>query len=196
MRIIYDVLLNYNKYAYEFYEWNKNDNIKHFKSINSYKVSKKVLCDFINHKFKLNNNEFGKMCIFYDDYRACAFEFDKNGIVKGKSYMLFDEEEDVLNSNDSIININYEIIKKQIHNKYYTRKTQSDVNLLKKIFKNMDNESLIKYVYYECFDIKESNIKKAYNKLLSHINSNDIKLINKLIKLFHSKKRYKILKNR
>lgn len=186
MRKIYDVLLNLNKYAYEFYEWNKDDNIRHFKVINSYKVDEKVLNDLINYKFKVISNT-DKICIFYDDNRACAFEFEDTGMVLNKSFMLFDEEEDVLNSDDDITDIKYKIINKKSYNKLYTRNDYENIRKLKSMLNDIKSEFMMLYIYYECFNQKEKNYKKAYDMLLKHVNNNNELIINKLGRLLHNK---------
>ena len=39
MKNVYDILVNFKKRAYEFYEWNKEDDIEHIKVIPSFKES-------------------------------------------------------------------------------------------------------------------------------------------------------------
>ena len=46
MKNIYDILVNFKKIPYEFYEWNKNDDIKHVKSIPTFRISSDCLIDF------------------------------------------------------------------------------------------------------------------------------------------------------
>ena len=41
MNYIYDLLLNFNENIYEFYDWNKTDNIKHIKKIPIFKIDSK-----------------------------------------------------------------------------------------------------------------------------------------------------------
>ena len=64
-----------------------------------------------------------------------------------------------------------------------TRKQTSSIryvnNLLYKTYKEKDYETL-KYLYYECFNKKENNIKNIMDKLLIEIkNCNDI-ILNKI----------------
>lgn len=49
MKKTYDILVNYQKIAYEFYDWNKTDDVKHIKVIPTFKVSDKCLQDFYNY---------------------------------------------------------------------------------------------------------------------------------------------------
>ena len=45
MKNIYDILVNFKKIPYEFYEWNKEDDVKHVKKMPSIKVSDSALYD-------------------------------------------------------------------------------------------------------------------------------------------------------
>ena len=38
MNFIYDILLNFNKNFYEFYDWNREDHIDHIKKIPVFKI--------------------------------------------------------------------------------------------------------------------------------------------------------------
>jgi len=49
MNYIYDVVLNFQKEYYDFYDWNKNDNIYHMRKIPILKINSKQLLD-IKHK--------------------------------------------------------------------------------------------------------------------------------------------------
>ena len=42
MNYIYDIYLNFNNIPYDFFEWNKNDNLIHLKKIPIYKVKTEV----------------------------------------------------------------------------------------------------------------------------------------------------------
>ena len=56
MKKTYDILVNYQKIAYEFYDWNKTDDVKHIKVIPTFKVSDKCLQDFYNYDLSILNN--------------------------------------------------------------------------------------------------------------------------------------------
>ena len=47
MVYIYDILLNFNKNLIEYFEWDDKDSIKYVKKIALFKVSSKVIDDFI-----------------------------------------------------------------------------------------------------------------------------------------------------
>ena len=60
MNYIYDIVLNFNSNYYEFYEWNKNDNIINVRKIPVFKVDNQTYYDF---KFNdiIVNNDFLKL---------------------------------------------------------------------------------------------------------------------------------------
>lgn len=203
MKNVYDILVNFKNRAYEFYEWKKEDDIEHIKVIPSFKVSDLCLFDFMNYKVKVEA-DFLKLiegkseifcnhlikiidyaCIIYNDNDCLAIEFDKEGIVIGKSKLLFDESDDITSSNIDTerININYTIEKKEKKVGYYTRKETIIIDNLKRYLNtifNKKNKDEIKYIYFECFDRKEEDAKKAYEKLKLHIDKADLVVINKL----------------
>ena len=62
MIYIYDVILNFtDNYYYEFYEWNKNDNLLNFKKIPIIYVNNKVLDDFIKNMIRINKTFLKKI---------------------------------------------------------------------------------------------------------------------------------------
>ena len=80
MNYIYDVILNFQKNYYDFYEWNKNDDIYHIRKIPILKISKK---DFI--EIKNNNIVFDKTSInFLENPKIQAEKFNQTGITKIK----------------------------------------------------------------------------------------------------------------
>lgn len=200
MKKIYDILVNFNKNAYEFYEWNKEDLIEHIKSIECIKVSNNCLNDFINNDVKVNKNFLDTIynktelygnkliknieyaCILYNDVQACAFEFDKDGWIKFKSFLLFDEEDDVISysKKDITTNIDYKVLKYNKKNNFLTRKEIKTMNVINNYLDNIKNSEEIKYLYFECFDKKEDSISKAYDILKKSINHFDKTVITRL----------------
>ena len=66
---------------------------------------------------------------------------------------------------------------------YDTRKETIIIDNLKRYLNtifNKKNKDEIKYIYFECFDRKEEDAKKAYEKLKLHIDKADLVVINKL----------------
>ena len=62
MNYIYDVLVNFNdKEIYEFFEWEKDDNIEHIRRIPIFKVSPKNFIDFKTKKIKVEEEFLNKI---------------------------------------------------------------------------------------------------------------------------------------
>ena len=103
MNYIYDILLNFQKEFYEFYEWNTSDEITHIRKIPLIRVSDKELNifkewsirfekDFIE-KIYNKTERFKKVNVVLIPYvflasngkEAMALKLGKNGIVTHKS---------------------------------------------------------------------------------------------------------------
>lgn len=203
MKKTYDILVNYQKIAYEFYDWNKTDDVKHIKVIPTFKVSDKCLQDFYNYDLMVDRTFLDMIkdkteifikgltvkesyaCVLFSSYSALSFKFDKQGNVIGKSNLLFDEADDIITTFYSLeeTKINYKVTNKEKLNSFYTRyesKMIDDlINYLKQIQKN-SNDYETKYIYFECFNKEIDSSKKAYEKLFNSVNKLDFKVIEKL----------------
>lgn len=203
MKKTYDILVNYQKIAYEFYDWNKTDDVKHIKVIPTFKVSDKCLQDFYNYDLMVDITFLDMIkdkteifikgltvkepyaCVLFSSYSALSFKFDKQGNVIGKSNLLFDEADDIITTFYSLeeTKINYKVTNMEKLNSFYTRyesKMIDDlINYLKQIQKN-SNDYETKYIYFECFNKEIDSSKKAYEKLFNSVNKLDFKVIEKL----------------
>lgn len=203
MKNVYDVLVNFKKMPYEFYEWDKSDEINHIKKIPSFKVKDQVLYDFMNYDVNVSKEFLNQIkektesfcnrmvkkinysCVIFNEDIAIAILFDDAGNILGRSKLLFDEEEDIISSGLKLedYNIEYNVIKKMNFNSTFTRKEGKIILLLSKyldkIYENKKNDE-IKYMYFECFDEEEDNEKSAYLKLKSMVENGAMEVINKL----------------
>lgn len=203
MKNVYDILVNFKRVPYEFYEWDKEDEIKHIKKIPSFKVDSLVLYDFINNdviaskKFLEEIKEKTEFfcnrtvknikyaCIFFNDELSVAVLFDEMGCVVGKSKLLFDEEEDVIlgGKNLNIFNLEYNVTKRLNTSFNFTRKESKIFLLISKyvdrVYENKKQDEL-KYMYFECFNEKEEDLEKAYLKLKRNIDNSNFEVVNKL----------------
>ena len=207
MNYIYDIVLNFQKNCYDFYEWNKNDNIYHMRKIAVVKISSidlyniktnKIIFDntslellknkkIIAERFNQNNiSKIKNTLILADNKEAIAIRINKDGQIYQQSTLLPDEKEDVLGiiKFQKETKINYKIIEKNIPLTFKTRfELENDSfinNELDKIYKEKNIQKL-NYLYLECFNQKETNPKIAYNKLKAEIkksNENFKKLYN------------------
>lgn len=207
MKNIYDILVNFKKIPYEFYEWNKEDDVKHVKKMPSIKVSDSALYDIFYNEVKISKNFldqikdkteifFGRTikkvkyaCVIYNDDVALSILFNDNGEIIGKSKLLFDEEEDVLKDDVSLKEIDYNVIKKPKKISGLTRREAKIVLLLSKyldkIHESKKNDE-IKYMYFECFNKVEEDNEKAYKNLKNEVlkaNLNVIETLKTLIKV-------------
>jgi len=215
MNFIYDILVNFNeKEVYEFFEWDKNDNIEHLRRIPIFKVNTKTLKDFKYNNIKIDKNFLLKIknkteffsnkfvnyieyaSIFTDGSDLVIIEFSKNGEYLLKSGMLLDEAEDVLSESELLneTNIKYEVINKYKIDEFLTRKEKYIFEYIKKelnfLVKNKNIDKL-KYLYYEWYNKKSDDNEYIKNRLLDIINkdfSNKHISLFELIKLSNMKK--------
>lgn len=212
MKDIYDVLLNFKKIAYEFYEWDNNDDIIHVKKIPIIKVDENTLNEFINYDLCIENSFLNEIknkteiftkngikkieyaCILFDDYIALGIKLDQNGLVIGRSKLLFEETDDLILSGINLekTNIKYNTICKIEYNNLLTRKEYGIINkisgYLRKIYENKKYDEL-KYIYLECFNKDEDEIEKIYKKLINSIENANYTIINKLSNLLKALKK-------
>ena len=194
MSFIYDILLNFsdNKNIFEFFEWEEKDNLINVKKIPIVRVSTDVLLDAYNYKlkfneiflnrienissvYKQNKNVYKYLVILSDCNKAIALNIGNNGIVKHKSNLLFDEEEEVLFVAEKleINNIEYKRLQKEKRDYFRTRKEQEKREYLLKEIKRLYEDCLyekLRYLYFEYFGKLEDDIKKVYNELLDSLN--------------------------
>lgn len=193
MIYIYDILLNFKDELYDFYDWNKNDNIIHIRKIPLIKIKEKDLVNIKNNNVKFDEEILNQikdkteiftpkiskkieyMTLLSDGNYVIGLQIEGKKIKK--SSLLIDEELDILEdvNNLDFMNINYKIINKGINNELKTRKQRETEKFIKKgINKIKNDEEKLKYLYYECFDKKEENKEKILHKMLNNINNLDV----------------------
>lgn len=219
MNYIYDVFINLNKEAYDFYDWNVNDDIIHIRKIPVFKVSNKVIYDLKNSIINVEKDflikVYNKTEVFHhssvrridycliltDGIEAFAVKFKYSGRVDLISKFLIDEENEILEFSDDLeeVTINYNIVEKKLNDNQF--KTRLEVKLeyhVKKSLEKLKNESnkeVLNYLHYECFNKKEEDIDKILTKINNSLISNDHKIIIKIyefLKLISIKKETKI----
>ena len=195
----YDILLNWTneERLKEFFEWNLEDDLEHIKKISIIRVSDKFIKDLITSKLKIDTNFLPKIknkaesyfhneidtidyaAIFTNGKLAIAVELDEDGITSYKSTMLLDEEEEVLDMSEELVllDIDYEVIKRNKKYSYLTREEEKEKEFLTKELKKIKDkkeEAKINYLYKEFFnddnisyDLKlktlQNEIEKEYN---------------------------------
>lgn len=201
MNYIYDILLNYNNIPYDFFEWNKSDNILHIRKIPLIKVSANTLKDIIDYEVKLDNSFLSYIkrkteifnnknirlldyaCLLSDGVNVLAIMVKNDHCFKSK--LLLDEEEEVLAISEKLNEqeILYTKLKKNSNIYYKTRKQLENEHKLRielnKLFREKNYETL-KYMYYECFNKKEVSIVIIKKKFFSILDESDELIIEKL----------------
>lgn len=208
----YDILVNFKKNAYEFYEWEKDDDIKHIKKIPVFKVSNEVMIDFLYNDINVNtqflDNILNKTeiyinrktqiinyaCVLYCNETCLAFVFDSCGNIIGRSKLLFDEADEIIfkGERQKINDIKYSIISSLYKMDFLTRNERKNIgillNYINNKYKNKKYDEL-KYIYFECFNKYVHDNQIMYLKLKSVIENGDLKIIDKMNQII------KLLKN-
>ena len=193
MNYIYDVVLNFQKEYYDFYDWNKSDTIYHMRKIPIIKISSKQLLDIKNNvvkfykdnlkyfnvkaeRFKQNSiTKIKYTIILGDEHEALAIKLNKDGLVHLKSSLLPDEQDDVVEilKFQKETKLNYQKITKFKINPFKTRFEAEHEHFihqeLDKIYKQKNIQKL-NYLCLECFNTPETNINRAYEKLKKEVN--------------------------
>lgn len=194
MNYAYDISLGFNEYLVNFFDWS---DITYIRKIPIIKVNDQTLKDFINNKikitsiFKIKNKTVSKLkehtAIFFNKETALAILFDNYGVSIKKSYLLFQDEKDIIKHNCklNIEEVSYQIISSEpiINN---TKKQIEVTKFLKtKLEETKSNYDKLKYLYYECFNKKEENIDYILRTLEHFLNDESVNL--KLYEIFNSK---------
>ena len=206
MNYIYDLVLNYNKELYEFYEWNNTDKLINIEKIPIIRINNTsfneimssrikislVLLDKIKNKTYTSNKIIKYSLLITNLNRVIALKFDDQGMEIERSSLLLDEEDDILEDDYQEEKIEYEIIEKLEEDYFLTRKEKSIKKYLLKEINNLymnNNYEELNYLYEELYN-DDKSIKERYNYLINSItnnyNSNYEKLYN-IIKLANKK---------
>lgn len=195
MNYIYDVLLNFQKDFYDFYEWNQDDEIIHIRKIplfyinnkdyytikNSTVSFNKEFCSKIHNrteKFKkINVTLLNYVFLISNGKETMALKLGKNGIVTHKSSLLLDENEEISEMAEDLklYNLEYKVIKlndESINTRYEKENILDISNKLKFLYNHKEDDKL-KFLYLECFGTKEDDVNKAFNILQKEIRINN-----------------------
>lgn len=190
MNYIYDVLANFGDNYFEFYDWNENDSIIHIKKLPILKVNSdffynvkfncvKVSSDLLEKIFKktdffrANKGKYSYVCALCDGCSAFIVRFDYKGNVIGKSSMLLDEENEVVDISECMSICDFDLSVCSVNN-YSNFNTRRECMLKECVYneiKKMNSDMLI-YLYFDCFNQHECSIKKIVDRLLFEIDNN------------------------
>ena len=193
MKYIYDIVLNFNKQYYNFFEWNINDNIINIRKIPIFKISDKFYYNIKNYSIKLDmdfvksienqtllylGNNHQNMCLFSNSKEVLGVMIDKNGNVIKRSSLLFDEEDEALELCEEFktTKIEYTIGSKIENNEFICRleKSQKEkiIKTINELFNNQ-NISVLKYLYFDLFEEEKDDITYIKNRLINSLNKNN-----------------------
>jgi hypothetical protein len=192
MNYIYDILLNFKEICYDFYEWDVADEITHIRRIPVVRIDSKTLYDLKCSSIKIDNEFLRKYynkteafqkksikildvsIVFTDTKESIACLFKKNEVT-GKSRLLLDEDEDLLEVGKTLEEegFNYELVKKNIVSPFKTKKELVMENYINKALKHINNKDVLKYLYYECFDKKIENNNSIKEIIIENIKNNE-----------------------
>ncbi|MGI6324623.1 MAG: DUF3603 family protein [Bacilli bacterium] len=190
MKYVYDILLNWtdNINAYEFYEWQTDDELEHIKKIPVIRINTddfvaihdnniiidddlRQLLDQKTETFKGRlSNHIDMACIVTDGLRTIAIEFDRHGKSIFRSSLLLDESDEVLDIANKIeeMRIEYKVIKETKPLIFLTRYEQSIrkylVNEFNKIYRTKNIDKL-KYLYCEWYNEGSDDFEYMYKKM-------------------------------
>lgn len=206
MNYVYDVLLNFNKELYDFFDWNNSDVISHIRKILLFRVNNKVMEDLKTKNILVNQNFLTKIsnrtemftsqnvklinyaCIFTNGLEAIALKFDKNGSVMHKSRLLLDEEAEILDSINDFeeYDLEYQVLNSMPINYFKTRKEREIEKFIDKKLKEItkDDTEKLRYLYYECFNKREDNVDKIILKINTELKNNWSNFYDKVYNFF------------
>lgn len=213
MNYYYDVLLNLKRNTLDsFYEWDKDDDIKHFKKIPLIRVDSKTLNEFINYKINLtktflaeiynkgieyDNNELKLVpyvFIISDAKSSLACKYDPKNKELLRSNCLLNDDLNIIEIAYSLKAKKIEYFKKEKYKIDYTLRQEKEIRniLIKQINLFLENQrvNILKYLYYEIFnqncDDLEKIAKDLKNDMKVNFNAKYLELYD-LIVLFNKK---------
>ena len=202
MNYIYNIFTNFNEDYYDFFEWEKNDNILHIKKMPIIKIDKIDYCKLLSYNFRIDidliktiknktelfnkdiKQNYQNLLLITNGIDIIGIEFDNLGNCIKRSSITVEEELDINQITKKIKkeNIKY-ILKDKIDKRLKTRKeTKTKQFIIDELYKLSlnNNKNKIIYLYYECFNNEEKNVKKALNTIFNNINREYIlKTLNK-----------------
>ena len=123
--------------------------------------------------FSINKSKYSYVCCLCDGREAILVNFDSKGKVLGRSSLLIDEENEVIDISECIdlFDCGLSVINKYSYDVFKTRKEISINHLFFDELKCMDNDKL-KYLYFECFNERENDVKKIIDKINDEVINN------------------------
>ena len=197
MNYIYDIVLNFNKEYYNFFEWNKRDNIVNVKKIplflvnndtfKMFKYDNVTVCDsFINlikdKTYTYSRVKLGNTALVTNGKEVIGVLFNDKGNLIKRSSLLLDEEEEVLNE----INAYHTDLIEYAHKRrvWICSPTTliSTFTIIQVLLKNMERDKYASIIHDELnkLGVEFGRYKERWDKL-----SRSIETVNKDIENIH-----------
>jgi len=207
MDYIYDIILNFNKNLYEFFEWKSNDNVINVRKIPVLKVDNDIYLDLrknnvqvseetlnsLKKSFSLYNEriEGNVICLITNGTSAFGVMFNNLGWLIKRSSMLFDEENEVISEFENINKVKFDFVvneKKKLTN--ISRIVEEKKEYVKEFLSSVENNATLKYIYYDYYEkeAKDINIKEVLLKEINNPWNNKLNKLYELTKLLSSVK--------
>lgn len=167
MNNIYDVILNFHKYYYDVYEWRNSDNIESIRKIPLFKVDDKTYLCFRENDVKINCDSLDRIkssvdsnngdikCIITNGKACMGIKINKLGYVIGKSSMLYDEEDEVIEEARGVVISKIEFDSIKSIKSFGSRIENERRSYLLEYLDRVKDIDLLKYIYYDYY-LKES----------------------------------------
>lgn len=208
MNYIYDIVLNFNKDYYNFFEWNKKDNIVNVKKLPLFLIDNDTFKMFKYDNVMVGNSfiglikdktytysrtKIGNATLVSNGKEVIGVLFDDNGNLIKRSSLLLDEEEEVLNEVVRNSTFNIEIIKSSRNRVPLINRSQREKrNFLIKYINKEDNITNLKYLYYDYFEMECDDINCIKKSLIKEIKCN---WNNRLDNFYETVRIFKKIKN-
>ena len=191
MSYTYDILVNFNSDYYDFFDWNDNDNIIHIKKLPILKVEstflfnakyadiivEKLFVDKIYNKTDFFKNKkfdnYNYVCALTDGREAFVVRLDSSGRIIGRSSLMIDEENEIIDISDSLEVNNFSSIVNSTYLPvdFKTRKEIQINGFILNELKVISDEKL-RYLYFDCFNCIENDINIILNNIKYEITNN------------------------
>ena len=201
MHYYYDLLVNLDDVAWEFYEWEKKDNILPVKKIPFVRVNEKEFKEISAHEGKIEKNwlepYIGKTQIKKDKSKnllllsstknSLVNKIKNTGEILSRSKLLIEDENNCNELANSLKEITIPfLIQKKIPPKSDFRQALQEKNLIKielKTLKETQNVSKCSYLYYEWFGTLEEDLSKMLEICLKELKKPYTSKIHKIASL-------------
>ena len=205
MTYVYDIILNFHKNYYNFFEWNSKDIIYHMKKIplirvsdkdlnilkyNEITIDKELILNFKNKSIMYTTNKNNNILLLISNKKeSLGLMFNEEGILLKRSGLLFEESEEIeeLSKELEITKIKY-IRNKETNKKNISRKKEKRKKYIKNYLNNIKDENIFNYLYYDIYQKEKINKINIKELLLQENNNNLIDKLYNTIKLLNKQK--------